>query len=87
MGHDGAHVNILLTRLIEGHSKRSCARYEFVRGRPERGALACLGSLWKEGDLVFPGNASQPIRPWTVSGGSFKRLLRHAKLPEKPRFR
>ena len=44
-----------------------------------------LGSLWKEGDLVFPGHAGQPTRPWTVSGGSFKRLLRRAKLPEKTR--
>ena len=31
MGRDGTHVNTPLTRLIEEHSKRSCASYELVR--------------------------------------------------------
>ncbi len=44
-----------------------------------------LGSLGKEGDLVFPGHAGQPMRPWTVSGGSFERPLGRAKLPAKTR--
>ena len=43
------------------------------------------GSLGKEGDLAFPGHAGQPMRPWTVPGGSFERPLGRAKLPAKTR--
>ncbi len=31
MGRGGTHVNTPLKRLIEGHSKRPCARHELVR--------------------------------------------------------
>jgi integrase len=45
-----------------------------------------LGGLWGEGGLVFPGERGQPMRAFTVTGGSFKRLLKRAGLPEKTRF-
>lgn len=45
-----------------------------------------LGSLWEDEDLVFPGEAGQPMRPWTLLGGSFRRLLKASGLPETTRF-
>jgi hypothetical protein len=31
-----------------------------------------LGSLWKEHDLVFPGQTGGPMRAWSLTGGPFK---------------
>ncbi len=45
-----------------------------------------LGSLWQDGDLVFPGETGQPLRPWSLTGGSFKRLRARAGLPDTLRF-
>ena len=45
-----------------------------------------LGGFWEEGGLVFPGERGQPMRAFSLTGGSFKRLLKRAGLPEKTRF-
>jgi integrase len=45
-----------------------------------------LSGLWADNNLVFPGERGQPMRAWSLTGGSFKRLLRRAELPEKTRF-
>jgi integrase len=45
-----------------------------------------LGGLWEYNGLVFPGLTGQPMRPWSLTGGPFKRLLKQAGLPEKTRF-
>ncbi len=31
---------------------------------------------------MFPGERGQPLKPWTLYGGSFKRDLKRAGLPE-----
>ena len=48
--------------------------------------LLRLGSLWEDQDLIFPGRLGQPMRAWSLTGGSYLRLLRRAGLPEKTRF-
>lgn len=45
-----------------------------------------MGGRWADSNLVFPGESGQPMRTWSLTGGSFKRLLRGAELPEKTRF-
>jgi len=45
-----------------------------------------LGSLWEDNGLVFPGERGQPMRSYSLTGGSFKRLLERAGLPAGTRF-
>jgi integrase len=45
-----------------------------------------LGSLWEDHNLVFPGQTGRPMRAWSLIGGSFKRLVKRAGLPERTRF-
>jgi integrase len=45
-----------------------------------------LGGLWDNHDLVFPNYTGKPMRPWSLTGGPFRRLLKQAGLPEKTRF-
>jgi integrase len=44
------------------------------------------GGLWQDHGLVFPNATGGPMRPWTLTGGSFLRVLRRAGLPESTRF-
>jgi integrase len=45
-----------------------------------------LGSLWEDRDLVFPNLTGGFMRPWSLTGGPYLRLLRRAGLPETTRF-
>ena len=45
-----------------------------------------LSDLWEDHDFVFPNHTGGPMRPWTLTGGSFLRVLRRAGLPETTRF-
>jgi integrase len=45
-----------------------------------------LGSAWQDDDLVFPAENGSPMRPWSLTSGSFKRTLRRAGLPEDITF-
>jgi integrase len=75
---NGKGRSIRLTRAATEAFKRHRAAQNAERLR--------LGGLWAEGDLVFPGERGQPMRAFTLTGGSFKRLLKRAGLPEKTRF-
>lgn len=52
----------------------------------QNGERLRLGSLWADNGLVFPGERGQPMHAWSLTGGSFKRLLRRAELPQETRF-
>jgi len=45
-----------------------------------------LSSLWEDNGLVFAGERGQPMRSYSLTGGSFKRLLKRAGLPATTRF-
>jgi integrase len=45
-----------------------------------------LGSGWQDNDLVFPGERGQAMKPWSLTGGPFKRALRRAGLPDNITF-
>jgi integrase len=45
-----------------------------------------LNGLWEDHGLVFPNYTGKPMRPWSLTGGPFKRLLKRAGLPEKTRL-
>ena len=45
-----------------------------------------LGALWEDQGLIFPGRTGNPMRPWSLTGGPYLRLLARAGLPEKTRF-
>jgi integrase len=45
-----------------------------------------LGAEWQGIDLVFPAENGSPMRPWSLTGGSFKRTLRRAGLLENITF-
>lgn len=45
-----------------------------------------LDSLWEDHGLVFPAQTGKPMRPWSLTGGPYLRLLRRAGLPEGTRF-
>ncbi len=75
---NGKGRSIRLTRAAAEALKRHRAAQNAERLR--------LGGLWEEGGLVFPGERGQPMRAFSLTGGSFKRLLKRADLPEKTRF-
>ena len=45
------------------------------------GEIEVLGDDYRDEELVFPGGRGQPMRQYTLMGGSFKRLLERAGLP------
>jgi integrase len=45
-----------------------------------------VGLEWTDNGLVFPGEKGQPMKPWTLYGGSFKRILKRAGLPQNVTF-
>ena len=45
-----------------------------------------MGREWRGDDLVFPSENGTPMRPWSLTGGSFKRTLKRAGLPENITF-
>jgi len=45
-----------------------------------------LGAEWQDDDLMFPAENGSPMRLWSLTGGSFKRTLKRAGLPENITF-
>jgi integrase len=45
-----------------------------------------LGTLWENQGLVFPNRTGGAMRPWSLTGGPFARLLERAEIPQKVRF-
>ena len=67
----------LTARAVEALKRHKAAQNEERLG---------LGTLWQDHGLTFPGQAGQPMRFWSLTGGPFLRLLKRAGLPEKTRF-
>jgi integrase len=75
---NGKGRNIKLTsRAVESLRRHKAAQDE-ERSR--------LNGLWENQDLVFPDYTGKPMRPWSLTGGPFKRLLKRVGLPEKTRL-
>lgn len=45
-----------------------------------------LGTLWEDQGLVFPNRTGGAMRPWSLTGGPYLRLLKKAEIPHKVRF-
>ena len=67
----------LTARAVEALKRHKAAQNEERLG---------LGTLWQDHGLTFPGQAGQPMRFWSLTGGPFLRLLKRAGLPGKIRF-
>ncbi len=52
----------------------------------QNGERLRLGGLWEDNGLVFPGEHGQPMRAYSLTVGSYARLLERTGLPEKTRF-
>lgn len=50
------------------------------------GEIEALGDIYEDHGLVFPGEKGQPLRPWSLTGGPYIRLLKRAGLPKETRF-
>ena len=48
--------------------------------------VEALGDAYEDQGLVFPGEKGQPLRPWSLTGGPYPRLLERAGLPKDTRF-
>lgn len=48
--------------------------------------VEALGDAYEDQGLVFPGERGQPMRPWSLTGGPYLRLLERAELPKSTRF-
>jgi integrase len=45
-----------------------------------------LGTLWEDQDLVFPNRTGGAMRPWSLTGGPYLKLLKRAEISQKVRF-
>jgi integrase len=45
-----------------------------------------LGTLWEDRGLVFPNRTGGAMRPWSLTGGPYLRLLKKAEISQKVRF-
>ena len=63
-----------------------CANALEAHKRRQLSEAEVLGSGYEDRGLVFPGEKGQPLRAYSLTGGSFARLLRRAGLPRKTRF-
>ncbi len=59
---------------LEAHMRRQLSEAEV------------LGDGYEDRGLIFPGEKGQPLRAYSMTGGSFARLLKRAGLPGKTRF-
>jgi integrase len=54
--------------------------------RRQLAEVKALGDAYEDQGLVFPGLKGQPLRPWSLTGGPYLRLLERAGLPKETRF-
>ena len=59
---------------LEAHMRRQLSEAEV------------LGDGYEDRGLIFPGEKGQPLQAYSMTGGSFARLLKRAGLPGKTRF-
>lgn len=63
-----------MLRVVKDHLRRQLAEME------------ALGDAYEDRGLVFPGQRGQPLCPWSLTGGPYRRLLERAGLPRGTRF-
>ena len=54
--------------------------------RRQLAEVGALGDAYEDWGLIFPGEQGQPLRPWSLTGGPYRRLLERAGLPKGTRF-